>query len=135
MTPGNAELISEYVSAYDRGGLDAWAEYWDPEITWRAAEGALDDVGLMEGPTALRRYYEQWEETFDGMRVEIEEVIDVGDQVVAVIRGIGRMKGSDSEIDIRFAAVLRLRDRRIVSGREYFTKEEALVAAEEEHRA
>ena len=135
MTAGNAELISEYVAAYDSGGLDAWAEYWHPEITWRAAEGALDDVGLMEGPTALRRYYEDWEETFDAVRVEVEEVIDAGDQVVAVVRGIGRMKGSESEIDLRYATLLRIRDRKIVSGREYFTKEEALQAAGLDPRA
>ncbi len=129
MTPGNAELMPEYFAAYDSGGLDALAEYWDPEITWRAVEGALDDAGLMEGPSALRRYYEAWEETFDAMRVEVEESIDAGNQVVVVVRSIGRMKGSDSEIDIRYAIVVEIRNRKIVAGREYLTREEALEAA------
>jgi ketosteroid isomerase-like protein len=129
MTPGNADLVSEYFAAYDRGGLDAWAEYWHPEIAWRAAEGAVDDVGLMEGADALRRYYEAWEETFDEIRTEVEESFEVGDRVVAVVRGLARMKGSESQVDVRYAIVLEIRDGKIVSGREYFTREEALSAA------
>jgi ketosteroid isomerase-like protein len=135
MTPGNADLMTQAYAAYERGGLDALAAYWHPEITWRAAEGALDDVGLMEGPGALRRYYEGWEETFDAIRMEVDEVIDAGDQAVAVVRGIGRMKGSESEIDIRYAIVVSFRDGKIASGREYFTKEQALRAAGLDPRA
>ncbi len=129
MTPGNAELVSEYFAAYDGGGLDAWAGYWHREITWRAAEGAVDDVGLMEGADALRRYYAAWEETFDEIRTEVEESFEVGDRVVAVVRGAARMKGGESQVDVRYAIVLEIRDRKIVSGREYFTREEALSAA------
>ena len=65
MSQENVEIVRQYFPAYDRGGLDALAEFWHPDINWRAAEGALDDVGLMEGPDALRHYYEQWEDTFE----------------------------------------------------------------------
>ena len=123
------ELVRQYFPAYDRNGLDGLAEFWHPDITWRAAEGALDDVGLMEGPDALRDYLRQWEETFAEGRMEAEELIDAGDQVVALVRGIGRMKDSDAEINIRYAIVFTIRDGKIAMGREYFTREEALKAA------
>jgi ketosteroid isomerase-like protein len=128
MSEENAELVPEYFAAYDRGGLDALAEYWHPAITWRAIEGALDDVGVMEGVDALRRHYEAWEETFDEIRTEVEESIDADDRVIAVVRLVGRMKGSESEVDIRYAIVFEIRDRKIVSGREYFTRAEAFKA-------
>jgi ketosteroid isomerase-like protein len=92
-------------------------------------EGALDDVGLMEGPDAIRDYYRQWEETFEDIRVEVEELIDARDQVVAIVRGIGPMKDSDAEVDIRYAIVFTTRDGKIAQGREYFTREQALDAA------
>ena len=129
MSQENVEIVRRYFAAYERGGLDASAEFWHPDITWRAAEGALDDVGLMKGPGALRRYYEQWEDTFESGRVEAEELVDAGDQVVAVVRGFGRMKESEAEVDIRYATVLSIRDGKIAAGREYFTREEALEAA------
>jgi ketosteroid isomerase-like protein len=129
MSQENVEIVRQYFPAYDRGGLDAFAEFWHPDINWRAAEGAVDDVGLMEGPDALRHYYEQWEDTFESIRTEVEELVDAGDQVVAVVRMIGRMKESEAEIDIRYAIVLSIREGKIAAGREYFTRAEALEAA------
>ena len=129
MSEENVELVRRYFPAYERGGLDALAEFWHPDINWRAAEGALDDVGLMEGPDAIRDSLRQWEETFAKGRMEVEELIDAGDQVVALVRGMGRMKDSDVEIDIRYAIVFTIRDGKIAAGREYFTREEALEAA------
>ena len=86
MSEENVEIVRQYFPAYDRGGLDGLAESWHPDINWRAAEGAIDDVGLMEGPDALRDYYRQWEETFEKLRLEVEELLDAGDQVVALVR-------------------------------------------------
>jgi uncharacterized protein len=129
MSQENVEIVRRYLAAYERGGLDASAEFWHPDINWRAAEGALDDVGLMEGPGALRHYYEQWEDAFESGRVEVEELVDAGDQVVAVVRGIARMKESEAEVDLRYAIVLSIRDGKIAAGREYFTRSEALEAA------
>jgi ketosteroid isomerase-like protein len=128
MSQENVELVRQGFAAYDRDGLDGLAEFWHPDINWRAAEGALDDVGLMEGPDAIRDYYRQWEETFEAVRMETEELIDAGDQVVAVVRGIGRMKDSDAEIDMRYAIVFTIRDGKIAAGAEYFTREQALEA-------
>jgi uncharacterized protein len=129
MSEENVEIVRRSYEAYDRGGLDAIAEFWHPDINWRAAEGALDDVGLMEGPDALRHYVEQWEDTFETIRAEVEELVDAGDQVVAVVRGIGRMKESEAEVDLRYAIVFSVREGKIAAGREYFTREEALEAA------
>ena len=66
-------------------GLDAAAEIWHPDISWRAAEGAADDVGVMRGTHAPRRYYEDWFESFDELHAEVEEVILEGPERCAVV--------------------------------------------------
>ena len=129
MSQENVEIVRRSFAAYDSGGLDAIAEFWHPGIEWRAVEGYIDDVGVIRGPDGMRQYYEQWEETFDAIRPEIEELIEAGDQVVAVVRAVGRMKDSDAEIDIRYAVVISIRDGKIAGGREYATREQALEAA------
>ena len=129
MSEENLDLVRRYFSAYEQGGLEAWAEFWHPDISWRAAEGALDDIGVFYGHDAMRRYYRQWEETFDSFSMELRESIVAGDKVVVLIRSIGRMKGSDAEIKIRYAIVLSFRDGKIAEGREYLRREEALKAA------
>jgi ketosteroid isomerase-like protein len=109
------------------GGVDAAAEFWHPEINWRAMEGALDDVGEMNGIEAARRYVQDWYDTFDDLTFELEEVCDVGgDQVVAVIHICGRAKLSGITTELRYAALYTLRDGKLARVREYATRSEAL---------
>ena len=52
------------------------AEFWTPDINWRAMEGAPDDVGEIQGREALRRYYQDWIDMFDNISVIPEELLD-----------------------------------------------------------
>jgi ketosteroid isomerase-like protein len=128
MSEENVEVIREALASFDQS-LDRVAEFWDPDIDWRAIEGAPDDIGVFKGREAMRRYYAQWNETFDDIDVKTEELIDAGDQVVAMIRAIGRMKGSDATIDMRLGIVYTVKGGLIVRGREYASRDEALQAA------
>jgi ketosteroid isomerase-like protein len=65
MSQENVEVVRRMLQAFADGGLDAMAEFSDPDIDWRAAEGALDDVGEMHGRVAMRRYIQDWIDTFD----------------------------------------------------------------------
>jgi len=128
MSEENVEIVRSLFVAFGQG-LDVAAEYWHPEIDWRAIEGAPDDVGIMHGRDALRHYYEQWYEAFDVIRAEPDELTDAGDQVVAAVHVTGRMKESHAEVDMRLGIVYTLRDGKIIRGREYATEQEALEAA------
>ena len=129
MSQENVEIVHDSWKAFAAGGLDALTEFWDPEIDWRAIEGAPDDVGEMHGREAVRRYLQDWVDTFEGLTVVAEELLDVEDQrVVAVIRVSGRAKLSGIETELRLAVVNSVRDGKIVCGREYIDREQALEA-------
>jgi ketosteroid isomerase-like protein len=128
MSKENVEVVRRAMAAMDRS-LDRAAEFWAPDIDWRAIEGAPDDIGVFQGHEAMRHYYGQWYETFDDIDAETEELIDAGEQVVAVLHVIGQMKGSDAKIDMRVGIVYTVKEGLIVRGREYATREEALDAA------
>ena len=129
MSQENVEVVRESLSAYMDRGLDALAEFWDADITWRAAEGAPDDVGEMHGPEAVRRYLEDWIDMFDDVTNVPEQVLDLGDdRVIAVQHATGRAKASRVQTDIRYAVVYTLRDGKIVRGREYLDRAKALEA-------
>lgn len=116
--------------AFTDGGLDAYAEFWDPDIDYRAAEGAIDDVGEMHGPVAVRRYVQDWIDTFDDFSVVVEELRDAeDDRVLSIQRIKGRAKLSGTETDLRFAVVFTVRDGKVVRGREYLSVEDALEVA------
>jgi len=125
---GNADVVRAQFEAFQRG-LDSVAEFWHPDIDWRAVEGAADDVGIMRGHAALRRYYVDWIDTFADLRAEVEDVIfEGGDRVAAVIHHSGCGRTSGVQIQGRYYVACTVRDGRIVSGREYATREEALRA-------
>jgi ketosteroid isomerase-like protein len=123
------DVVRRQFETLGRGGLDAVADFWHPDIEWRAAEGAADDVGVMKGPAALRRYYEHWLEAFDELHAEVEDVIlDAPERCAVVVRNWGRARGSTAVIRGRYYVVCEVRDGRIISGREYETRDEAIAA-------
>jgi len=129
MSLENVEVVRRMLQAFTDGGLAAMAEFWDPDIDWRAAEGALDDVGEMHGPVAVRRYIQDWIDTFDDFSVVAEELRDVADdRVLAIQRLNGRAKLSGTETDLRYAVVNTVRDGKVVRGREYLSLDQALEA-------
>jgi ketosteroid isomerase-like protein len=129
MSRENVEVVRRTLQAFADGGLDAMAEFWDPDINWRAAEGAIDDVGEMHGRVAVRGYIQDWIDTFDDFSVVVEELRDVGDdRVLAIQRLKGRAKFSGTETDLRYAVVSTVRDGKVVWGREYLSVDDALEA-------
>ena len=128
------KTVREVTAAFNRGDLDAWLEYLADDIDYRAVEGALDDHGPIHGRDAMHTYAQDWRDTlrdtFDDLRVELLELIDAGDdKVIAVTRGSGRAKVSGVEMGLTFAVLYTVRDGKIVRGREYWTRDEALEAA------
>lgn len=129
MSQENVDFVVEYLRSFGDGGVDAVVEFWDPEINYRAAEGAIDDVGEMNGRAAVRRYVQDWVDMFDVLAVGAEEIVDAGDgRVVADLCMTGRAKGSGIATEIRFSVVYTLRDGRIVRAREYMDRDQALEA-------
>ena len=130
MSQENVEVVRRQFAAFERGGIDAAAQFWHPSIEWRAVEGAADDVGPMRGHEALRRYYQDWIDTLDQLHAEVEEVIfEAGEKVAVVVCNSGRGRVSGAPVEGRYYATCTVRDGQIVSGREYGTREQALEAA------
>jgi ketosteroid isomerase-like protein len=126
----NVEIVREAAAAFNRGDLDAWWEYWAEDIDYRAVEGAPDDHGPIQGKEAMREYVQDWLDTFDDFRYEPVEITDAGkDMVIVLLRISGRAKLSGVETELNFATLFTSRDGKIVRGREYWTRDEALEAA------
>ena len=125
----SADVIRRYFHTFGSGGVDAAAEFWHPDVEWRAVDGAADDVGVIRGRDALRRYYEDWIDTLAELRAEVEEILfEADDRVAAVIQNSGRGRASGVATQGRYYVACVVRDGQIVAGREYATSDEALEA-------
>jgi uncharacterized protein len=127
---GPADIVSRQFAAFGSGGLDEAAKFWHPEIDWRAVEGAADDVGVIKGHEGLRRYYQDWIDTFDQLSAEVEEVlVETGERTAVVVHNFGVGRGSGVPTEGHYYVACTVRDGLIVSGREYPTREQAVDAA------
>jgi ketosteroid isomerase-like protein len=86
-------------------------------------------AGLYRGPDDYRkRFLEPFRGEFDDPRVEIHELLDAGDHVVASLTAKGRGRQSGVEVDWKVWQVWTVRDGKTIRGQGYGSKQEALEA-------
>ena len=130
MSAENVEVVRASWDAWRDRGLDAYVSYVDEDVEWRAIEGAPDDHGPIEGRAALHAYIAEWDDMFEGLTNEALEIVEAGaDRVVSVQRVSGTAKMSGAPAELVYGIVYTVRNGKIVSGREYATREAAFEAA------
>ena len=127
MSQENVEVVKAAYAAFARGGLDRWMEHFTDDVYLRPVEGYF---GPLHGKVALRAYFQDWIDTFEGFWMEPVELIDAGEDKLCCVDGYGgRATLSGVETDQTEAEVYTLRDGKILRVDEYAHRDEALEAA------
>jgi len=88
--------------------------------------------GRLHGFRTITDFFDTWAGLYGEFRVEAEEIVEAGDQVVALERHSARgVKGSEAEgmVGHSFACLYTFRDGKVSQVKEYATREQALEAA------
>jgi hypothetical protein len=94
------------------------------------AEGFRLEESEHTGLAGLRAGWSDWLEPWESYRVEIEDVIDAGDEAVVVVtRDYGRRAGMEAEVLILGAAIWIVRDGKILRATFYADRDAAFEAA------
>src|SRR5436190_11384435 len=101
--------------------------YDDVEIVWPPTFVAGEGVRFV-GLEGLRAAWLDWLEPWESYRVEVEDVIDAGDDAVVLVRDFGRRAGMTAEVSVVGGAVWTLRDGRVARVAFYLNRSEALKA-------
>jgi ketosteroid isomerase-like protein len=121
------QLVHEIVEALNRGDVDGMLERMHPDFEWRPLESSPVAGGVYRGHEQVRRYVDDWLGTFDDLRLDLENPTEVGDRVVAMVRGHGRGRASGLQLDTRFCQVWSVRGGTAVGMEEFATREQALA--------
>jgi uncharacterized protein len=129
MLQENVEILRRGFEAFNAGDLDRMvSEFVAPDVEYCTSRED-PDAATHRGRQAYRRYVEQWMESFDGLRADVDEYIDAGDdRVFTWIRWTGRGRKSGADADWHLAIIYTMREGQIVQGEEYFDRAEALEA-------
>jgi ketosteroid isomerase-like protein len=128
MSQENVELTRSAFDAFNRGDLDAVTGLHHPAIEWQTTTED-PDAAVHQGRDAVRRYIEQWVESFPGLRTEVEECFEVSeDRVFMTSRWIGQGGASGVPMEWRLSLIFTFQDEMVIRTEEYFDRMEALEA-------
>lgn len=126
MSQENVELARTIYDRFNRLGEPPW-EFFHPDAEFDATN--VVGFGVLKGREqvvpALRDYAAAW----DDWRMEPEEFIDGGEQVMATVLDRGRLKDTGDEVHNRFFNVLTFRSGKVTRWKTFTDRAQALEAA------
>jgi ketosteroid isomerase-like protein len=113
--------------AFLRNDFETSLASFDPDVEWDGTN--LPDGKIARGLDAVLDHVTRWAEMWERWEVELEDVIDAGDdRVIAFFRERGRSKAG-LDVDERHSELYEVRDGRIFYRKGYSNADEALVEA------
>ena len=126
MSQENVEIVRRMWDAFLDADFATAFAFSDPDIEWDGTN--LPDGQIGRGSAAVMDHIRRWADQWDEWTVEVERIIDAGDErVVVLIRERGRSK-SGVEMDEHHAELYTLRDGLVVRRQGFSDPNEALEA-------
>ena len=132
MFQDDAERLRGAYQAFNEGGVEAFLERLAPELQVRDRESSPDRAETRYGKEGIMQLFESYMEAFDALRLEPQEFIDAGDQIVVSLQQSVRGKGSGAEVVGNIAHVWTMRGEEPFRLRIFRDKQSALAALETE---
>jgi ketosteroid isomerase-like protein len=108
MSEKNVEVVRRMLSEFDR--THRLTEAWAPDLVWEVPTypGARETT-VYRGWEGFYQFLEDWISPWEEWEQEFDDVLDAGgNQVVAVLHQRGRLSGSESWVDLHYAALYTL---------------------------
>jgi ketosteroid isomerase-like protein len=129
MPQENVEIVRRSIEARNRD-IDEWLSFFDPDVQTIDLLTAAGMATETRGVDEQRRAVEQWQESFDDWQVELLELLDLDEMVLAEVRFHGQGQASGVKVSVFQVDLYRVMDGVIVEQRAgYRSREEALEAA------
>ena len=128
MSQENVEIIRSGYEAISRGDWDAALESAAPDFEF-LPPGRSPVSAPLRGVEEFRAWVADQEQTVGRLSNEVEELIEAGEFVVALIRLRISPHGADADFELRIAHLWTLRDRKLIRCEVFPEREKALEAA------
>jgi ketosteroid isomerase-like protein len=129
MSQQNVELVHLAYETFNRRDLDAFLELMDPEVDFRPYERALEGGGTYHGHSGVGAWWRESFAVFPDLRVEVDQVRDLGDKTLTRGRLLGQGARSGALFERVLWHLVQWRNGKQVWWRAFETEAEALEAA------
>jgi ketosteroid isomerase-like protein len=130
MRPANVDAVRMSLEAWNRGDVDGWLDASHPDIEWisEIAQALEGSHKVYRGREEMREYWDEWHELWK-VTIEITEIRELGDKVVALARVRAQGATSGIDLDRQIAYLFEFEEGLARRVRSYFDTERALEAA------
>lgn len=109
--------------------LDALIDRLAPEVVWdNSVHAPPDHGGVFRGKEAVAQIFREWVAAWSGYRIDVEDIVESGDDVLLVVNETGVGRSSGIAIEHRHCYRWSFREGMIVAGTSYATLGDALEA-------
>jgi ketosteroid isomerase-like protein len=127
MSEENVEIVREIYRAWERGDFSS-NEWADPEIEFHLRAGP--DEAVHHGVEAMGHAWREWLGAWDEFRVEVEKFLDLGDDILVLVKFGGRGKTSGTPVEgLLGGNLLSFRNGKVVRLVTFTDRNDALEAA------
>jgi uncharacterized protein len=128
MSQENVELVRRGHEAFRESGEEAIFEYLHADIDLTPVEELLD-AETFHGHDGVRRYFQSMRDAFGDFGWEPQELVDLGDHVLAETRFFAAGRGSGAPVEAMIYNVWTVRQGKAVRVRGFLSRSQALEAA------
>ena len=131
MSAENVEAFKQAVEACNRRDLDTFMELFDPEVETHPLTVAMfgQEETVYRGHEGIRRFIRDVHEVLSEMQIELVEIRDLGERIVASGRVRGRGRASGAEIESPISWLVQFKSGKVIRMRDFLDFREALEAA------
>lgn len=113
MSQQNVELVRAGYELWNRGDVDGFLEFLDPEVELRDPPEA-PDAQVWHGHEGYQQAVEQFMAAWEDASIEPKEIVDAGDRVLVRVNYRVRGKDQGIEIELDVFHVVTIRDRQAI---------------------
>jgi ketosteroid isomerase-like protein len=127
----NLKSVRRLTAAFNARDLDGFLADLHPEVEFHSLRAQLEGRPYV-GHEGARKMFADFDEDWDYLHLELDEFRDTEHAVVGVGRLISRGRASRVDLDVPVAFMWRFRDGKVVYGKVFSDRSDALRAAEME---
>jgi uncharacterized protein len=127
MSQENVEIVRRVLEGVTGGDSASALAELDPDVEFDMS--MRPERLVARGHEGVVKAMRTWVGTWDAWRLDVEELIDAGDRVLAVHRESGRGRGSGVPLSQTTFCVYTLRNGKVIGIKAFHTRDEAVEAA------